>query len=158
MSYDYSLYKIDVSSQNMNFKSIDNILYSYDGKILYRYPHNGVVDYVISEGVAEIYCDAFGDIETLQTISFPKTMVSIGTEVFDGCNNLKKIYGYTNSIEQAYAKSSDLEFVSLGKKDCKGLCGERTSDGVCGDNAKWTLDEGVFTVTGLVFACVVFVQ
>lgn len=149
LSYDYSLYKIDVSSQNMNFKSIDNILYSYDGKILYRYPHNGVVDYVISEGVAEIYHDAFGDIETLQTISFPKTMVSIGSEIFDGCNNLKKIYGYTNSIEQAYAKSSDLEFVSLGKKDCKGLCGERTSEGECGDNAKWTLDEGVFTVTGL---------
>ena len=147
-SYDYLLEKIEVSDENTNFKSVNNILYSFDGKTIYRYPHNGVTDCVIEEGVTKICDDAFGDIETLKTVTFPKTIDYIGYKVFDGCNNLKTIYGYTNSLEQSYAKTENIEFVSLGKKIAQGVCGERISENLSKDNAVWTLDEGVFTVTG----------
>lgn len=147
-SYDYLLGKIEVSDQNTNFKSENNILYSFDGTTIYRYPHNGVVDCVIEEGVTQICDDAFGDIETLRTVTFPKTIDSVGYSVFDGCNNLETIYGYTNSLEQACAKIENVEFVSLGKKTAQGICGEIISGNLSKDNAMWTLDEGVFTVTG----------
>ncbi len=148
LSYNYQLEKIEVSDQNTSFKSVNNILYSFDGKTIYRYPHNGVVDYVIEEGVTQICDDAFGDIETLKTVTFPKTIDYMGFDVFDGCNNLKTIYGYTNSLEQSYAKTENIEFVSLGKKVAHGVCGEIISENTSKDNAVWTLDEGVFTVTG----------
>lgn len=132
----------------MSFKSENNILYSFDGKTIYRYPHNGVVDCVIEEGVTTICSDAFGDIDTLKTVTFPKTIDSVGYSVFDGCNNLEKIYGYTNSLEQACAKTENVEFISLGKKTAQGFCGERLGEDSSKENVMWVLDEGVFTVTG----------
>ena len=50
-----------------------------------------VPDVVIPEGVTHIDTQAFEDVETLLTVTFPSTLKTLGESVFSGCENLIEV-------------------------------------------------------------------
>lgn len=91
-----NLAEINVASDNPNYKSMDGVLYSKDGKTLYTYPA-GKPDkhFVIPSGVEDVgsfdYCTA------LESVFIPLSVKSSGS--FTHCENLKHVNyaeGYVN--------------------------------------------------------------
>ena len=75
---------IFVEAGNKSFKSIDGVLFSYDGKTLIRYP-DGRTDtsYVIPEGVTKIGYGAFSRSGSLKSITIPSTVTEIEGSAFE---------------------------------------------------------------------------
>ena len=105
----YSLEKFTIADLNASFK-VDSygVLYSKDGKILYKVPANaegitGLNSYVIPTSVEEIKGGAFAGLTNLVSISFEggrdgASLKSIGDFAFDGCVALSSIT-LPNSLE-----------------------------------------------------------
>lgn len=91
-SYDTSLKQIIVKNENMSLKSENNVLFSKDGNILYRYPHTKNSEYIIPDTTKIIELDAFGDSNALTSITIPNSVEKIMNDAFDGCDNLKNVY------------------------------------------------------------------
>ncbi len=91
-SYDTSLKQIIVKNANMSLKSENNVLFSKDGNILYRYPHTKNSEYIIPDTTKIIELDAFGDSDALISITIPNSVEKIMNDAFDGCDNLKNVY------------------------------------------------------------------
>ena len=91
-SYDTSLKQIIVKNANMSLKSENNVLFSKDGNILYRYPHTKNSEYIIPDTTKIIELDAFGDSDALTSITIPNSVEKIMNDAFDGCDNLKNVY------------------------------------------------------------------
>ncbi len=75
----------------------DNIY--IDGKI--------VKNLVIPEGVTRVACNAFFNIESLETVKFPSTLKEIGTSAFASCWNLKDF-----TLPESLEKIGDFAFFS----------------------------------------------
>lgn len=69
------------------FKSVDNVLYTADGKKLVMFPQTMGGNVFLPEGVCEIGESAFYK-SGVSAISFPETLVKIGNGAFESCNNL----------------------------------------------------------------------
>lgn len=106
---------ISVEKNNLEFCSIDGVLFEKDMKTLVCYPKgkedasytipNGVIDIEdfafarceeltsveISESVANIGYGAFEECENLITAIIPDNVISIGSSAFENCINLKSI-------------------------------------------------------------------
>ncbi len=79
-----SLEKIIVDENNVNYKSVDGILFSEDGKTLIFFPANqGETEYTIPADVNSIAECAFYSNETVKKITIPDTVTSIGQEAFE---------------------------------------------------------------------------
>ena len=91
-SYDNALSQIRVSGDNPFFKSENNILFSKDGRVLYRYPHNTDASYTIPKLTEVIAVDAFDDCTALTKITIPTSVTEIKTDAFDGCSSLTDVY------------------------------------------------------------------
>ena len=95
---------IEVDENNLNFKSVDGVLYSKDEKTLIRYPANKNGDtFNIPEKVTVIDDFAFSRNENLKSVTIPNSVVSIGDCAFSRAESLecivipdsvKKIGGY----------------------------------------------------------------
>lgn len=105
-----------VADGNENFKSVNGVLFSADGKKLIMCPNNYNNDlFIIPEGVEEIASWAFENCHSinsvilpdsvkkigsyafhrcssLRSVSVPESLISIGEGAFIGCNNLSEIY------------------------------------------------------------------
>ena len=86
-----ALQNIVVDEANANFKSVDGILYSKDGKKLIRYPNaRPATHFDIPEGVEVIAGQAFMQSSqgssVLETVSFPSTLKSIESLAFRQTN------------------------------------------------------------------------
>ena len=115
-----TLKEIQVDAENQEFKSIDNVLFSKDGKSLLLFPYgkegtryntpNGVVSIgeqafggtnlkivSLGEGVEEIGDYAFFNLGSLESVSLPSTLKKIGHRAFMGCNNLMDIACYASN-------------------------------------------------------------
>ena len=91
-SYDNALSQIRVSGDNPFFKSENNILFSKDGRVLYRYPHNTDASYTIPKLTEVIAVDAFGDCTALTKITISTSVTEIKSDAFDGCSSLTDVY------------------------------------------------------------------
>ena len=110
----YNLKEFAVDNENSKYQSIDNILFTKDGKTLLLYPyakegeryvvpetvttineqafggsHLKVI--TVNEGLKEIGTLAFGNLGSLEAISLPGTLERIGHRAFWGCNKLMDI-------------------------------------------------------------------
>ena len=112
------LQNIHVDSENENYRDIDGVLYSKDGKILINYPAGKPAEeYSIPEGTEIIYNDAFklfysNTTSRLKRVNFPESLKEIGDRafmqtklesivikpgikmgeyVFDQCKNMKSV-------------------------------------------------------------------
>ncbi len=108
--------RIEVASGNPNYKTVDGVLYSKDGKTLLTYPcgkqdliynlpasTKRIAEYAfaysqyvrlvnIPEGVTEIADGAFFGAEKMFRIFIPASMENIREEAFDECQKLQDVY------------------------------------------------------------------
>ena len=88
-----NLMDIMVLSDNPNYKSVEGVLYSKDGKKLIRYPQGKTRNsFIIPNDVICIADNAFGFCKNLTNIIINKEVSSIGMKAFWFCDNLRTIY------------------------------------------------------------------
>jgi hypothetical protein len=79
----YSLTNIDVAEDNQNYCSIDGNLYSKDGEVLVHYAIGKTdTDFTTPDSVTTISAYAFGDSESLTSITLGSSVVAIGDFAF----------------------------------------------------------------------------
>ena len=87
-----ALAKITVDKDNPNFKSVDGIVFSKDGKTIVSYPPAKSGDkYEIPSEVNQIAENAFTNAHNLTSITIPEGVTEILDDTFWGCSSLKKI-------------------------------------------------------------------
>ena len=85
-----ALRNVYVDADSRNFRSVDGVLYDYNGKTLRLYPAGRTeTDYEIPEGVTRVGSWAFSGNASLQKVSLPSTLTRVGNCAFYGCENLK---------------------------------------------------------------------
>lgn len=89
---------IYVDSANTSFKSINGILYDYNGTTLMRYP-NGKTDttFTVPSDVTTIAYRAFANNTTLINVTFNASLKIIGAYAFDGCTSITT-YVFNNDV------------------------------------------------------------
>ena len=110
----YNLKEFVVDNENGNYQSIDNVLFTKDGKTLLLYPYakegerynipetvttideqafggSHLITIIANEGLKEIRTLAFNNLGSLEAISLPSTLERIGHRAFWGCNKLMEI-------------------------------------------------------------------
>lgn len=86
------LESIEVVENNKNYKSIDGVLFTADGKKLVEYPANKEgTSYKIPDGVTSIDDSAFLNCTKLTSIEIPDSVTDIGFSSFEGCSKLTTI-------------------------------------------------------------------
>ncbi|MBR6548103.1 MAG: leucine-rich repeat protein [Clostridia bacterium] len=92
LSYCQSITAFQVAPENTVYQSIDDVLFTKDGKTLISYPAaKDSTSYAIPDGVVTLEEEAFGLATALTTIQIPDTVTTIGPWAFDGCENLASI-------------------------------------------------------------------
>ena len=110
---------IFVDENNPYIKDIDGVLFSKDGKILFRYPplkENDV--YHIPEGTEYIYEVAFSNIQKTSSIEFPETTSRFGDQAFMYAKSIEHM-GIPSSIEEVpnnVFMSSNIKSIYVNKK------------------------------------------
>ena len=92
-AYNSSLKEIKVAEGNPNYKSVDGVLFTADGKKLLYYPDGKGVEgsYAIPEGTVELGYSPFGS-APLTSISIPSTLKNIGNDnPFTAILSLKEV-------------------------------------------------------------------
>ena len=114
-----SLTTIEVAEDNQNYRSIDGVLFSKDGKTLLRYPAGREQEkYVAPEGVETIGPNAFSNCYLLTEIEFPSSVTAVEAGAFQGCSLLKSIVlpdGITAIKNRAFGGCYSLESVVFPK-------------------------------------------
>ena len=82
------LMSISVGSGNVNYKSVNGLLFSKDGKTLMQ-GVNGDVN--IPDGVTSIGYGAFSGCSSLTSVTIPNSVTSIGPSAFSGCSGLTSV-------------------------------------------------------------------
>jgi hypothetical protein len=141
-----SLISIEVDSANVNYKSIEGILYKDDTLLCCPEGKTGSVK--IAEGVTTIEGYAFLGCSSLTSIEIPSGVTTIGEGAFLKCSNLTSIqipesvtdigdraigyeyddnwnkiqienftlYGYLGTAAETYAKENNITFISLDEE------------------------------------------
>jgi len=87
-----ALTSINVSTGNINYKTIDGVLFNYDETKILKYPAGKTeIEYNIPENTIEISDNAFNMSSKLINIIIPISVTNIGSEAFMGCSSLKNI-------------------------------------------------------------------
>lgn len=86
-----SLQNIHVSEDNTVFASVDGVLYSKDGTVLYNYPAGRSGAYAVEEGTESINFAAFAGCDKLTGLTFPDSLTELGLNAFWDCDALEEI-------------------------------------------------------------------
>ena len=108
--------KIKISPDNKNFKVIDNVIYSNDGKKLLLAARKGAESFTVPDGVEEIAENSFY-YSLYKTVTIPSSVKKIGDEAFYRAQ-IERIIGGEGLEEignQAFT-SSNLSEITLGSK------------------------------------------
>lgn len=126
--YDCSVTAYDVPADHPLYKTVDGVLFTKDGKTLLSYPNaRRDTHYDVPAGVERIEGGAFGN-ESLQTVSLPIGLKSIGDFGFSGCTRLQSIALPLTVREigvDVFYRCVSLELVSLPE----GLDADKDTDG-----------------------------
>ena len=84
--------KIEVDKNNLNYTSINGVLFSKDKTVLLAYPkENSATSYIIPDGVKIIGSTAFMGTSNLNSIVIPNGVTTIKENAFYLCSNLKNV-------------------------------------------------------------------
>ena len=163
-----NLETITVSASNPNFKAVDGVLFSKDGKQLISYPRQKAdASYTVPDGVETILGYAFAGNDDLTELTLPEGVKRIGYCATMDCSYLTSvslpaslrtleyqaigytwegdtissltIRGYTGSTAESYARENGFTFESLGTVSQTGKCGAKLT---------WTLAGTTLTISG----------
>ncbi|MBR5468642.1 MAG: leucine-rich repeat protein, partial [Firmicutes bacterium] len=165
-----NLEKFTVHNDNDEYKGINGVLYTKDGKVLVAVPgaletlvvENGtevieifaasgndkLTEVIIPEGVTEINAAAFSSCPALETVKLPLSLESIANDVFGSSFDLEKVE-YAGSI----ADWVEIE-IGTGNEPLTSaelICAKSSViEGECGANSiiRWKLENNVLTITG----------
>jgi hypothetical protein len=91
-NYCIGLTTITVESGNLNYSSLDGVLFNKNQTELIQYPCNRInSSYSILSSVTSIGSSAFSDCSNLTTISIPSSVTSIGIYAFMYCSGLTSV-------------------------------------------------------------------
>ena len=86
------LAEITVESGNKNYKSLDNCIYTADGKTLIQYPAgSAAASFTVPAGVATIGDGAFSTSKNLKTVKLSSSVTSIEPYAFFDCSALTSV-------------------------------------------------------------------
>ena len=85
------LTSINVAEDNLNYASIDGVLYSKDKKTLIMYPQGKTGSVTIPNSVTSIGAAAIEGCTGLTSITIPNSVTSIGERAFFGCTGLTSL-------------------------------------------------------------------
>ena len=112
---------INVDDNNLQFKSVDGVLYSKDGKRLIRFANNKCQQYNIINGTVEIGENAFY-CSNVEFVNIPTSVTVIGKFAFYSSKKLKEIL-IPNSVREigyeAFQYCSDLTSLTLSSQITK---------------------------------------
>ena len=83
-----ALTQFQVAQENKNFRAVDGVLYSADGKTLARYPEGKGDAFEVPNGVEIIGDGAFSGCKSLRTVALPLGLRSLDANAFSGCKRL----------------------------------------------------------------------
>lgn len=87
----FKLKSLDVAADNENYKSIDGVIFSKDGKTLILCPPGKTGEYVVPKEVTAIAPSAFSTCKKITSIVLPAGLEEIPAEAFQGCWGLEKV-------------------------------------------------------------------
>ena len=109
--------KIEVDKNNLNYTSINGVLFSKDKTVLLAYPkENSATSYIIPDGVKIIGSTAFRGTSNLNSIVIPDGVTTIKEYAFYLCNNLNSIVipdGVTTIKENSFNLCSNLKNITI---------------------------------------------
>ncbi len=86
------LQRIDVDGDNLNYKSVNGVLFNKTGTTLIRYPEGKTdTSYTIPDGVETIGASAFYNCDNLESVSFSDDVNTIDTAAFSSCAKLDNV-------------------------------------------------------------------
>lgn len=105
-----ALTDIYVASGNMNYTSVDGVLFSKDMKSLYAFPNGRSGDYTIPNGVTYIGQYAFKGAGSLNSVTIPAsvTQIAISTEFSGEFHGT--LYVSSGSYAEEYARENGLNY------------------------------------------------
>ncbi len=107
-----SLSGINVSEDNINYSSIDGVLYNKNKTELIVYPGERKGDFVVPDGVTTIRYGAFCKCSGLTSITIPDSITDIEESFTWGVNIV--VYGKSGSCAEDYCKYHDnLTFIAI---------------------------------------------
>ena len=112
-----SLISIIVSSNNINYSSVEGVLFNKDKTELICCPNAKVGAYVIPDSVTTIRPSAFEGCSSLTNITIPDSVTEIGNYAFEGCSSLISIIVSSNNINY-----SSVEGVLFNKDKTELIC------------------------------------
>ena len=110
-----SMTRIGVADGNADFKSVDGVLFSFDGKRLIQYPAAKGTAYRIPDGTVSVARDAFF-MNNLSEIILPSTIKTLEFDAFGYSTNLEKIVmpeGLESISDYAFDHCTGLEYVAI---------------------------------------------
>lgn len=111
------LREIKVAEDNPNYKDVDGVLFTKDGKTLLQYPNlRSLEPYAVPDGVTKIEDNAFYFCGGLQGISFPESLKTIGEYAFYSCEGLKELtlpQGLSILGEYAFAANLNMKTIHI---------------------------------------------
>jgi len=85
------LTNIQIESGNLEYCSLDGVLFNFDKSELVTFPAGKAGEYQIPSSVTSIGYNAFRDCSGLTSVSIPNSVTYIGTGAFSGCNGLTSV-------------------------------------------------------------------
>lgn len=105
-----SISEINVAKKNKNYKSVDGVVFTKDGKTIVKYPAaKSGKQYEIPDGVNTIVDSAFADCTELTSVTIPESVTTIEEDAFDG-SLLTNINGEPGSYAETYANENGYTF------------------------------------------------
>ncbi len=112
-----SLTSINVEPGNINYSSLDGVLYNKTKETLICYPAGKIGGFTVLDSVKTIDTLAFERCTNLTSITLGKNVVNINDNAFEYCTNLTSIdivSSVTNIGSYTFAYCSNLEKVTMG--------------------------------------------
>lgn len=103
-----NLREINVAEGNTDYKSIDGILFTFDGKVLVKYPDAKTdVSYTLPDGVEKISKNAFSNNKNIKEVKSTNSNINVEDKAFEG-TQVEKVSLINSPIETVTVTSIEV--------------------------------------------------